>query len=56
MGDDVNYMRCIICDKSFEYSDTYGEAKCPHCGQAYEYDEGQMIKLSDRQIEILKAA
>ncbi len=52
----MNYMKCIICGKSYEYSDTYGESTCTHCGQAYEYDEGQMIKLSDEQIRMLNGA
>ena len=49
----MSKMDCILCGEEFEY-DTYGDDnKCPKCGQIYDYDEGQVIRLSEKQKETL---
>ena len=35
---------------------TYGDFACQHCGQVYVYDEGHQIKLSERQLQTLRAS
>ena len=37
----------------FNY-ETYGGNKCRGCGQEYIYDEGQMMHLTEEQLEILR--
>lgn len=46
-------MKCLVCNKEFTHH-PYGDNKCPNCKQAYEYEEGQMIKLTKRQLKILR--
>lgn len=48
-------MTCIICDHKFEHGTYSANINCPNCGQIYDYDEGQCIRLSEEQINILKA-
>lgn len=46
-------MKCLICGSSIEFD--YDEVECGWCSQMYEYEEGLMIKLTDRQLELLRA-
>lgn len=47
---------CEICETEFS-GETYGEDNhCPKCGQIYSYDEGQNIRLSDAQLQLLRTA
>lgn len=45
---------CDICRTEFQARETYGENRCPQCGQLYSHDEGQQIVLRDSQLEALR--
>jgi len=47
-------INCIICFREFVI-DEYNGNTCPHCGQGYDYIEGQTIELNSQQLEILRA-
>jgi hypothetical protein len=47
--------KCDLCGGVTE-APTYGDFACQHCGQAYVYDEGHQIKLSERQLQTLRAS
>lgn len=44
---------CEICDGPRPLAG-YGSAKCPTCGQEYDYDESESMTLSEEQIEVLR--
>jgi hypothetical protein len=53
---DMTYsFKCDVCCGVTE-APTYGDFACQHCGQAYVYDEGHQIKLSERQLQTLRAS
>lgn len=53
-GKSILMFKCIICDLIFAINSWYGDTSCPFCGQQYEYEEGITIKLSDKQMVLLK--
>ena len=55
MVDMAYSFKCDVCCGVTE-APTYGDFACQHCGQAYVYDEGHQIKLSERQLQTLRAS
>ena len=45
---------CDICRKPVQWPSHHGDWNCPHCNQAYAYDEGFGIRLTDAQLELLR--
>lgn len=45
--------KCVLCVGRI-MGEAYGNGKCNKCKQKYEYDEAMGIKLSRRQLKILK--
>jgi Zn finger protein HypA/HybF involved in hydrogenase expression len=52
----INIMKfaCEICDTEIITTSDYDGGRCPKCGQEYEYNEGVMMYLTEKQIEILR--
>ena len=50
----TSIMDCDLCGEEFEYESYGNGVKCPKCGQIYDYDERQIIRLSEKQKEALR--
>jgi hypothetical protein len=47
---------CDICRKRFYVEHSYHDYTCTHCGQVYEYTEGNYLKLTPEQLALLQKA
>ncbi len=46
--------KCLVCGAITECVATYDSWLCSACGQAYEYNEGHAILLTEPQLELLR--
>jgi hypothetical protein len=50
MGHNPDMTPCFINPHGYE---SYANNTCPDCGQEYEYEEGNMLALSEEQLQLL---